>query len=118
MLGTPNNFFEAKLRARVRAFDPREPALDGEDERGGAFARFGIGGKVVAELEGIAYSAGECSSRSTGRSLSGRCLDIEISGRQIIREKIPRKREEVLTVHSAIEFDRSGITDQNVLSAK
>ena len=59
MFGTPNSFFEAKLRARVRAFDPRDPALEGEDERGGAFARFGIGGKVVAELEGIGDSTGE-----------------------------------------------------------
>jgi hypothetical protein len=59
VFGTPNSFFEAKLRARVRAFDPRDPALDGEDERGGAFARFGTGGKVFAELEGIGDSAGE-----------------------------------------------------------
>lgn len=43
----------------MRAFDPRDPALDGEDERGGAFARFGGGGKVIAELEGIGDSAGE-----------------------------------------------------------
>jgi len=59
VFGTPNSFFEAKLRARVRAFDPRDPALEGEDERGGAFARFKTGGKVVAELEGIGDSAGE-----------------------------------------------------------
>jgi hypothetical protein len=71
----------AKLRARVRAFDPRDPALDGEEERGGAFAKFGAGGNVFAELEGIGDSEGEESGRSTERSLSGRCLDIEISGK-------------------------------------
>jgi hypothetical protein len=59
MFGGPNSFFEARLRARVRAFDPRDPTLDGEDERGGAFARFGTGGKVFAGLEGIGDSAGE-----------------------------------------------------------
>ena len=59
MLGTPNSFFEAKLRARVRAFDPRDPGLDGEDERAGTLGRFGAGGNVFAELEGIGDSAGE-----------------------------------------------------------
>ena len=58
MFGTPNNFFEAKLRARVSAFDPRDPALEGEDERGGAFVRFKTGGKVFAGLERIGDSAG------------------------------------------------------------
>lgn len=78
--GKPNSFFEAKLRARVRAFDPRDPALDGEEERGGAFRGFGAGGKVFAELEGTGDSEGERSGRSIGRSLRGRCLDVEISG--------------------------------------
>jgi len=59
LFGAPNSFFEAKLRARVRAFDPRDPALDGEEERGGALARFGAGGKVFPELEGIGDSEGE-----------------------------------------------------------
>jgi len=56
---TPNSFFEARLRARVKAFDPRDPALDGEEESGGAFMGFGAGGKVFAELEGIGDSDGE-----------------------------------------------------------
>lgn len=64
----------------MRALDPRDPALDGEEERGGAFARFGAGGKVFVELEGTGDSGGEWSGRSAGRSLSGRCLDVEISG--------------------------------------
>ena len=59
MFVAPKSFFEAKLSARVRAFDPRDPALDGEEESGGAFTRFGIGGKVFAELEGIGESEGE-----------------------------------------------------------
>jgi hypothetical protein len=57
--GTPNSFFEAKLSARVKAFDPRDPALEGEDEGGGTFVRFRTGGKVFAELEGIGDSTGE-----------------------------------------------------------
>jgi hypothetical protein len=56
---TLNSFFEAILRARVRAFDPRDPTLEGEEERGGAYTRFGAGGKVFAELEGIGDSKGE-----------------------------------------------------------
>lgn len=64
----------------MRAFDPRDPALDGEEERGGAFTGFGAGGKVLAELEGTGDSEGEKPGRSIARSLSGRCLDVEISG--------------------------------------
>ena len=56
---TLNSFFEAMLRARVRAFEPRDPALEGEEERGGAYTRFGTGGKVFAEPEGIGDSTGE-----------------------------------------------------------
>ena len=102
----------------MRAFDPRDPALDGEEERGGALARFGAGGKVFPELEGIGDSAGEYSGRSTGRSLSGRCLDTEISGGRTEREKPERKRGEAPTVHGAVKLDRSRIADQNVFPAK
>jgi hypothetical protein len=55
----PNSFFEAILKARVSAFDPRDPTLDGEEERGGAFKGFGAGGKVFAEPEGTGDSGGE-----------------------------------------------------------
>ena len=56
----PKSFFDARVRARVRGLDVREPALEGDDDNGG-MAGLGAGGKVVFELDGTGESTGEYS---------------------------------------------------------
>ena len=47
-------------------------ALDGEEERSEALAKFMAGGKVFPEPEG--------TDNSMGQSLGGHCVDTEVSG--------------------------------------
>ena len=49
----PNNFLDAKLRARLRALEAaRDAALVGDDDRGGALG-LGGGGNIGWSLEGV-----------------------------------------------------------------
>lgn len=75
----PNNFFDARFSARVSGFEPvREPALEGEPERGGRLG-FGGGGKLMGtELSGGSYGGkGVGLAWSVGDSVDLRCSTVE-----------------------------------------
>ena len=75
----PNNFFEARFNARVSGFELlRDPALEGELERGGTLG-FGGGGKLIG-MDGSDGSYGENADGvigSVGDKIGLRCSTVD-----------------------------------------
>lgn len=88
----PNNFLEAKLRARVRALEAaRDAVLVGDDDSGGALG-LGGGGNIGGSFEGVrewgvryrfVNASSDKGEGGTFRSASGRRRAALISERDL-----------------------------------